>query len=70
MNHDETGVQSDCLTLLFIYGKRRPNFLLKLILVSFRGPLAKVIDFILHLIIDHLTTLSSEGSPLRSARIF
>ena len=36
MNHDEMGVRSDFLTFLFIYAKRRPSFLLKLILVSLK----------------------------------
>ena len=33
MSHDEIEVQSDSLTFLFIYAKRIPSFLLKLILV-------------------------------------
>ena len=33
MHHDEMGVRSDSLTFYFIYAKRRPSFLLKLILV-------------------------------------
>ena len=34
MHHDEMGVRSDSLTFQFIYAKRRPSFLLKLILVE------------------------------------
>ena len=33
-SHDEMGVRSDSLTFKFIYAKRRPSFLLKLILVT------------------------------------
>ena len=33
MHHDEMGVRSDSLTFQFIYAKRRPSFLLRLILV-------------------------------------
>ena len=33
MHHDGMGVRSDSLTFYFIYAKRRPSFLLKLILV-------------------------------------
>ena len=33
MHHDEMGVRSDSLLFQFIYAKRRPSFLLKLILV-------------------------------------
>ena len=35
MHHDEMGVRSDSLTFQFIYVKRRPSFLLKLILVMY-----------------------------------
>ena len=37
MNHDEMGVRSDSLTFKFIYAKRRPSFLYKLILVLYKS---------------------------------
>ena len=48
MHHDEMGVRSDSLTFQFIYAKRRPSFLLKLILVDNKVTCIMRLCFICH----------------------